>query len=68
MFDPANYGPQIEALRSELVARYQERLGMDQETAERAAEEAFDLAKERLPEVVQSILAGSGLGAFFGGR
>jgi hypothetical protein len=68
MFDPANFGPQIEALRTELVARYQERLGMDQETAERAAEEAFGLAKERLPEVVQSILANSGFGSLFGGR
>lgn len=68
LFDPSALTPQIDSLRNELVARLQERLGLDQTTAERAADEAFNLAKERGPEVVQSLLASSGLGGLLGGR
>lgn len=66
LFDPANYGPQIAALRAELVARLQERVGLDADTAERVAEETFNLAQERGPEMVQALLAASGFGALFG--
>lgn len=68
MFDPASLAPHVDNLRAELVSRLQERLGLDKDTAERVSEEAVQLAKERAPEVIQSVLASTGLGNLFGGR
>jgi hypothetical protein len=62
----------MDQLRDELIRLLQERAGLDQEQAERAAAVAIDFVRERGPDVARAILGGGentpfgGLGGLFG--
>ncbi|MBI2955606.1 MAG: hypothetical protein HYY30_14920 [Chloroflexi bacterium] len=54
-------------MREELIKLLQERVGLDRQQAETAADVAIEFIKQRSPEQIRSLIGGEGpLGGIFG--